>query len=74
MNGGYGAWSAWSGCDCDDTEETRTRDCDDPVPINDGYTCTEQGLGDASETRLCDVCTTEDMADSGTTALCESKQ
>ena len=64
VNGGYGDWSDWGSCDCDDMTQTRTRSCDNPTPINDGFTCTEQSLGDASETRSCtataDECTSED--------------
>ena len=67
VNGGYGDWSDWSNCDCDDTEETRSRSCNNPPPINDGLTCAEQNLGDDTETRSCtttaETCNSDDDDD-----------
>ena len=38
IDGGWGIWSAWSGCD-KRNQRIRTRDCVKPVPANGGTPC-----------------------------------
>jgi prepilin-type N-terminal cleavage/methylation domain-containing protein len=53
VNGGWSAWSSWSGCPKDGgAPETRTRTCTNPAPANGGANCS----GQATESRSCNVC------------------
>ncbi|KAI0210653.1 hypothetical protein LSAT2_004578 [Lamellibrachia satsuma] len=51
VNGGYGPWSAWSSCTktCEVGAQSRSRQCNDPVPDLDGLPC----VGLSSETQDC---------------------
>ena len=55
-NGNWGMWGSWSGClsECGDSTQLRTRNCDDPAPVNGGRTCSiaMDGLGER-ESRAC---------------------
>ena len=55
VSGGYDEWSQWSQCSktCGAGEKTRARTCNNPSPANGGDSCTDQGLGDAFETSVC---------------------
>ncbi|OXB56883.1 hypothetical protein ASZ78_013391 [Callipepla squamata] len=50
-NGNWGPWQAWSQCSasCGGGEQTRTRLCSNPAPLNHGHPCT----GDSSEISRC---------------------
>ena len=51
VNGGYGPWSAWSSCTktCEVGAQSRSRQCNDPVPDLDGLPCVRP----SSETQDC---------------------
>ena len=51
VDGGYSAFGDWSECsaECDGGTQTRTRQCNDPAPINGGKECE----GGDSETKNC---------------------
>lgn len=52
IDGGYGTWTPWGVCgDQLDSKETRTRACNNPLPMNGGKDCS--GLGPAVEHRAC---------------------
>ena len=53
VNGGYGPWSEWSSCSksCEGGVQSRSRQCDDPVPDLDGLPC----VGPSSGTQNCNV-------------------
>ena len=59
VNGGYGQWSNWGECSADcytagvPNIQRRIRECNNPVPMNGGLSCINQGLGEAEETRDC---------------------
>ena len=52
-DGGWSAWTAWSGCShtCGGGLSTRTRDCDNPVPTLYGKDC----VGHGREDRQCNT-------------------
>ncbi|XP_060554416.1 thrombospondin-1-like [Ruditapes philippinarum] len=56
VDGNWGAWSSWSGCDvtCSTGSQTRFRICSDPAPAGGGLDC----VGKASDTKICknDAC------------------
>ena len=51
INGAWGEWGTWSSCSvtCGEGTQTRTRECNNPVPANGGSDCG----GDSSENRSC---------------------
>ena len=51
VNGGFGAWTEWTGCTvtCNGGNQTRTRACDNPAPAHGGADCT----GEKEETQEC---------------------
>ena len=51
IDGGFGKWSKYSKCSqsCGSGIQSRTRKCDNPVPLNGGADC----AGDKTETRQC---------------------
>ncbi|XP_022796325.1 A disintegrin and metalloproteinase with thrombospondin motifs adt-1-like [Stylophora pistillata] len=53
IDGNYTEWSEWSVCSttCGGGFQTRTRNCTNPPPQNDGRDC--EGLGLATETKSC---------------------
>ena len=59
VTGNWGSWSEWSECseECNGGQQSRTRACDDPAPLNGGETCP----GDDTEERECNTerCPTE---------------
>ena len=54
LNGGWSDWSAFGPCRCENNTETRTRECNSPLPSRGGLNCT----GEASESVDCtpEVC------------------
>lgn len=52
INGGFGLFGSWSECSvtCGEGKETRTRQCNSPVPANGGADC----VGEATESRDCE--------------------
>ncbi|KAJ1172187.1 hypothetical protein NDU88_004037, partial [Pleurodeles waltl] len=53
VDGSWGQWQAWSECSapCGGGEQTRTRQCDNPVPSNSGRACP----GDFSQLSKCNM-------------------
>lgn len=53
VDGGWSDYTNWSDCSkpCGGGEQTRSRTCTNPVPINGGLSC----IGDAIETQTCNV-------------------
>ena len=53
VNGAYGPWSAWSSCTktCGGGVQSRSRECNDPVPDPDGLPC----VGPSNDTEACNV-------------------
>ncbi|XP_033120035.1 properdin-like [Anneissia japonica] len=54
IDGNWAKWSAWTSCSktCSEGIRSRTRRCDDPVPMYGGQTCLQVG-GDAIEEGKC---------------------
>ena len=48
VNGGWGAWGSWSTCNSQTGKKTRTRQCNNPTPLNGGATCTGSSNDQAS--------------------------
>jgi hypothetical protein len=46
VNGNWGMWSIWENCDvtCGIGIQKRTRACDNPYPVFDGFNCTGNDL------------------------------
>eukprot|EP00111_Clytia_hemisphaerica_P003597 TCONS_00010253-protein len=61
INGGHGAWGAWSTCTNNKGNSyglrTRSRPCDNPTKKNGGAACT----GGASEQTICWLCPTQEL-------------
>ncbi|KAI6654174.1 Coadhesin [Oopsacas minuta] len=53
IDGGWGLWGLWSGCtqECGNGTRTRSRECDTPIPANDGNNC----IGDYSKSEDCNT-------------------
>ena len=53
VHGNYSDWSSWSECTvtCGNGYVTRTRSCDNPVPLEDGRNCSS--IGHNVESRNC---------------------
>ena len=49
LNGGWSDWSAYGPCRCETNTETRTRECNSPLPSMGALNCT----GDATEAVDC---------------------
>jgi hypothetical protein len=51
QDGNWGAWSLVSSCSvsCNGGTQTRTRSCDNPLPVNLGKNC----YGESTETTAC---------------------
>ena len=54
VDGGWGEWSEWSTCSvtCAGGDQSRTRQCDNPVPQHNGDDCSVDGSRN-TETRSC---------------------
>ena len=59
VDGGWGLWEEWS--DCSSCEQTRTRQCNNPAPANDGLTCS----GKNTEEQSCGNCQKGDIKEWG---------
>ena len=59
MHGNWGIWGTWNECPvtCGGSEQSRTRKCDSPVPLNGGKDCDVDG-SISIDTKRCneDVC------------------
>ncbi|XP_063691535.1 SCO-spondin-like [Bolinopsis microptera] len=66
VDGGWGDYGDWSTCsvECGGGTQTRTRNCDSPLPANGGVECE----GDTEETQSCNE---QACAGSGTAEACE---
>ncbi|XP_078498867.1 hemicentin-1 [Lissotriton helveticus] len=53
VDGSWGPWQTWSECSasCGGGEQTRTRQCDNPIPSNSGRSCP----GDSSQLSKCNI-------------------
>ena len=53
VNGGWGAWCAWSSCSesCGGGSKSRSRKCDNPAPYYGGLQC----YGNSQETKSCNT-------------------
>ena len=49
LDGGWSDWSEYGPCRCETNTETRTRECNSPLPSMGGLNCT----GEASESVDC---------------------
>ena len=55
--GVYTPWGNWSACSvsCGEGSQRRSRSCTNPPPQHGGPTCSEQGLGEATEDQPCNA-------------------
>lgn len=54
VHGGWGIWSNWDMCpvSCNGADQSRTRQCNKPIPEHNGNDCTVDGSTNM-ETRRC---------------------